>query len=417
MMLSIFIPFCPVGYPRFGPNQGNNGCRQLHWRECSGGFTRVDAMCKAEGDITTVKELADGSLMFSFGASLPSGKTRRANDLSSLNAEHITSSKIPYPRRMPSNFQRQSPIPVSAVRKTERHIRNLGHENTDAEKVQDNFGSEMMGETDKSNHSKKSYHLSQRSTSAFAKRSPVSSPDDGSASEMNKASNSSGENDIVALFRRIQSQSAISKENPGNDQKNDTLSSQSKSKKSADSVLSVLRRYPERIKEEFKDETSQKISSIGEDEKMPAKVSSRRGPRKTKSEKTTSKSDKSLSDTFVLSRPPSKFVRSSPIPFSAIKQQVRPVPGIQQSEITFSLNTPTKQNGDISGDSDRTSANVENGSVFRDSPFLSEGQLDDLSHLKLSELKKTAKSYGLKGYSKLKKAELLELLRNAFKQS
>ena len=48
---------------------------------------------------------------------------------------------------------------------------------------------------------------------------------------------------------------------------------------------------------------------------------------------------------------------------------------------------------------------AENGSFVRDSPCLSEYKSCDLSELKHGELKKIAKSYGLKGYPKLKKAE------------
>lgn len=267
----------------------------------------------------------------------------------------------------------------------------------------------------------------------------MSSPNDGSSPDMNKSSNSSVEDDIVALFRRIQAESTVSKENPGNDKKNSNISS--KSMKSADSVLRVLRQYPDKPKEETEEETNQKISSMGGYEKMATKIdSSRKQPKKSKEieeepnqnissmggyEKMARKRDSSRrqskksesqrtakdmdeSEIFLLSRPTSKFVHRSPIPLSAIKKEVRPVPGIQQSD---------EHNGETSRDLEGTYASVLNGSLLRDSAGILLKQPDDLSQLNLSELKKTAKSYGLKGYSKLKKAELLELLRNVVKQS
>lgn len=397
-------------------------------------------MCKAERDITTIKELADGSLMFSFGASHSSGSRRRATDLSSSHAEHMALSNISFPKRMPSNFKRQSPIPISAVKKEGRRIRNRKQENTGVEKVQDNFDSESVtGETDNVNHSKRGFRLSQRSSSTYARRSSMSSSNDGSSPDLNKSSNSSVEDDIVALFRRIQSESTVSKEIPGNDKKNSIISS--KSMKSADSVLRVLRQYPDKPKEEIEEETNQKMSSMVGYEKMATKLdSSRKQPKKSKEieeepnqnissirgyEKMATKKDSSRrqskrsesqritknmeeSKNFLLSRPASKFVHRSPIPLSAIKKEVRPVPGIHQSD---------EQNGGTSRDSEGTFATVLNGSLLRDSAGLSENQPDDLSQLNLLELKKTAKSYGLKGYSKLKKAELLEMLRNVVKQS
>lgn len=397
-------------------------------------------MCKTERDITTIKELADGSLMFSFGASHSSGNRRRATDLSLSHVEHVALSNSSFPRRMPSNFKRQSPIPISAVKKEGGRIRNRKQENNGAEKVQNNFDSEnVTGETDNVNHSKRDNRLSLRSSSTYARRSPMSSLNDGSNPDVNKSSNSSVEDDIVALFRRIQAESTVSKEIPGNDKKNSNISS--KSKKSADNVLRVLRQYPDKPKEENEEEPNQKISFMGGYEKVATNIdssrkqskmskeieeesnqnisllggyekmaterdTSRRQSKKSGSQRVTKNIDKS--ENFLLSRPASKFVHKSPIPLSSIRKEVRPVPGIQQSD---------EQNGGTSSDSEGTSASALNGSLLRDSAGLLENQPDDLSQLNLSELKKTAKSYGLKGYSKMKKADLLELLRNVVKQS
>lgn len=378
--------------------------------------------------------------MFSFGASHSSGNRRRATDLSLSHVEHVALSNSSFPRRMPSNFKRQSPIPISAVKKEGGRIRNRKQENNGAEKVQNNFDSEnVTGETDNVNHSKRDNRLSLRSSSTYARRSPMSSLNDGSNPDVNKSSNSSVEDDIVALFRRIQAESTVSKEIPGNDKKNSNISS--KSKKSADNVLRVLRQYPDKPKEENEEEPNQKISFMGGYEKVATNIdssrkqskmskeieeesnqnisllggyekmaterdTSRRQSKKSGSQRVTKNIDKS--ENFLLSRPASKFVHKSPIPLSSIRKEVRPVPGIQQSD---------EQNGGTSSDSEGTSASALNGSLLRDSAGLLENQPDDLSQLNLSELKKTAKSYGLKGYSKMKKADLLELLRNVVKQS
>ncbi|KAL4562231.1 hypothetical protein LXL04_034429 [Taraxacum kok-saghyz] len=132
--------------------------------------------------------------------------------------------------------------------------------------------------------------------------------------------------EILALFRRIQS--SISGESKG--RTNNT---------SAESVLEVLRQS----RKQLKGKTSNREGSIVSDERR-------------KYEKKEEIVDAKMS------RPPSNFVKRSPIPF------------------------------------------VEN---LEDEVKSEEG----LETMKLVALKELAKSRGIKGYSKLKKAELIQLLR------
>lgn len=82
---------------------------------------------------------------------------------------------------------------------------------------------------------------------------------------------------------------------------------------------------------------------------------------------------------FKLTRPPSKFVKRSPIPSSS---------------------TPT---GKLLEPSNGASPHTAGTKEF---------ELERVEEMKLPELKELAKSRGVKGYSKLKKKELVELLKS-----
>lgn len=104
----------------------------------------------------------------------------------------------------------------------------------------------------------------------------------------------------------------------------------------------------------------------------------RRGDKALTRKRGVKKDDKIQDDTqlpvanFNLTRPPSNFVKRSPIPSPSIPR----------------------------GNAIET---TDNNKVL---------MLPKIEEMKLSELKELAKSRGLKGYSKLKKGELLELLRS-----
>lgn len=151
---------------------------------------------------------------------------------------------------------------------------------------------------------------------------------------------STNKQEILALFRRIQSsisaaESAASKVGTNN--------------ASAESVLQVLRQS----RKQLKGKTPYREGSTGlsESENKQKKV----------------ERIDSVSNEGIISRPPSNFVKRSPIP----------------------------------------SVDVER--VEDDVMIATDGE--DLETMKLAELKELAKSRGVKGYSKLKKAELIELLK------
>lgn len=169
-------------------------------------------------------------------------------------------------------------------------------------------------------------------------------------------SNSANQDEIISLFRRIQS--SISKEESRTRKQN---SKSSEEKPSAESVLDVLSQSRKQMKENTLNERGEKVLSI------------RRGQWKN-DEKTEFPSVPDLKST----RPPSNFVKRSPIP-TAPSSSSRP--------------------------------NTEDNKASPDAGSEKALELEKVEKMKLPALKELAKSRGLKGYSKLKKSELLELLR------
>lgn len=92
-------------------------------------------------------------------------------------------------------------------------------------------------------------------------------------------------------------------------------------------------------------------------------------------------------------RPPSKFVKRSPIPSRPPSKFVKrsPIP---------SPSTPRGRMLELNNEASQARAGGN------------ELKFQRIEEMKLTELKELAKSRGIKGYSKLKKSELLELLRS-----
>lgn len=104
-------------------------------------------------------------------------------------------------------------------------------------------------------------------------------------------------------------------------------------------------------------------------------------------QKGSGRKEQKANDTFLpetkLTRLPSNFVRRSPIP-----------PSTQRLKVNLrSDDLPVTSNG-----------------AKMKTPDLKEEALQKVEALKLAELKELAKSKGIKGYSKLRKAELVKLL-------
>ncbi|KAH7544993.1 hypothetical protein FEM48_Zijuj01G0045200 [Ziziphus jujuba var. spinosa] len=198
-------------------------------------------------------------------------------------------------------------------------------------------------------------------------------------SPVDKKLNSSNQEEIIALFRRIQS--SISKEEPTN-------AEEIHSNNSAESILKVLRRSKKQAKGgqnrcfllSLKSHHSESknilltVSGKATNKEEGKVLTKRRGvPKKEPG----IQRNPPVTD-FKLTRPPSKFVKISPIP---------------------SLTAPRGKSIELSSEA----LPITNGT---------ETDLLKPEEMKLPELKKLAKSRGIRGYSKLKKSELVNLLRS-----
>ncbi|KAL6991249.1 hypothetical protein U1Q18_009367 [Sarracenia purpurea var. burkii] len=173
------------------------------------------------------------------------------------------------------------------------------------------------------------------------------------SSDANKPSNSKNQEEIIALFRRVQS--SISKGESVVSPKNRSSNS-SRDKPSAESVLEVFRQSRKQLKGAKTSKNEGNKSNSTRRRVLLQKV----------------QEDPSMVDPK-LNRPPSNFVKRSPIPFPSSPRKMLP------------------------------EQKIESCSAIAEQQKLEE--------MKLFELKELAKTRGLRGYSRLKKSELVELLR------
>ncbi|XP_050367656.1 rho-N domain-containing protein 1, chloroplastic isoform X2 [Argentina anserina] len=170
-----------------------------------------------------------------------------------------------------------------------------------------------------------------------------------------RKSKSSNQEEIISLFRRIQS--SISKEVESVDTKKIKSDASEEKPPSAASILSVLQGG-----------TIKQTEEANQGEKVDTK------------EQQILQANPLVAD-FKLTRPSSKFVKRSPIPSSSHM---------------------SRQPGDL---------DIKHGASLTP-PATKELELERVEEMKLPELKELAKSRGLRGYSKLKKRELVELLKS-----
>ncbi|KAJ0081699.1 hypothetical protein Patl1_10474 [Pistacia atlantica] len=164
-----------------------------------------------------------------------------------------------------------------------------------------------------------------------------------------QASSSSNQEEIIALFKQIQS--SVSKGESVSMKKRDRIPSDGK--RTVESVIDVLLH----TQKEVKDTSSVKDGEVKEQETL-------------NNEPVTN---------FKLARLPSTFVKRSPIP---------------------SASTPR---GKVLEPNSKASANMAESEQLK---------LPRVEELKLPQLKELAKARGFKGYSRLKKSELIKLLRS-----
>ncbi|XP_027352585.1 rho-N domain-containing protein 1, chloroplastic-like [Abrus precatorius] len=239
------------------------------------------------------------------------------------------------------------------------------------------------------------------------------------------------EKEIVALFKKVQArirEKSVIKEV----KKVGATLGQGKESGSVDSLLKLLRKHSiEQVKRSSRGGRETKFCS---DQLHDNKQNNDSQSTRFSDIDSTSNNESQETNIFV-ARPPSNFQRRSPVPrlkyqsVSYKSKDVNEVPlssGIREKDeqqIGLKLDSKLELDSELELDpkdelffpevgiadmSEDDSLDSEAEQIYIDE--LGEDQHESLSTLKLTELREVAKSRGLKGFSKLKKSELLELL-------
>ncbi|XVE77924.1 hypothetical protein DITRI_Ditri13aG0103400 [Diplodiscus trichospermus] len=246
------------------------------------------------------------------------------------------------------------------------------------------------------------------------------------------------EKEIVELFRKVQAQlreRAVAKE----DKKTEASQGKGKQSETVDSLLKLLRKHSV--------EQGKKKNSFGSSRDPNLDHPDMNGSlNEDKSSSVFDSNDRAKSEAKepfapVLSRPPSIFRRKSPVPH----MKYQPIYASEESVNSVTrVNSDRKRNLSLAepppaADHEpeleeelvsETESELEPESIYQDPDVLDELSEDessyvdeedseqqighgDLTALKLPELRALAKSQGLKGFSKMKKGDLLLLLRGS----
>lgn len=303
-----------------------------------------------ELEIVSVKELADGFLHFSFGAPPNASKV---DGLASNCGEHFAG-KLSVPRRLASKFSKKSPIPVAGMKRRKRQGESLS----------------KGGPTELIPSSvKEPMKLSSRPKSSFVKRSPI---------PRGKVENVMG-TEIVSNGTAVHDKDILTSQG--------TRAGSVKAKSSMRPTSKFVRKSP--IPTSAAKHNAGHALTSAHSNPSPSAVSN------------ASSMVQETSSVSASSRPKSNFSRRSPI----IKAQHLPQ---KTSSTRRRSSPPTPLSLNDSGKVDNTPNEEANEKSLQGSPHL----IADLEKCKLPELKNLAKIKGVKGYYKLKKGELLDLLKN-----
>ncbi|XP_059660348.1 rho-N domain-containing protein 1, chloroplastic-like isoform X2 [Cornus florida] len=235
------------------------------------------------------------------------------------------------------------------------------------------------------------------------------------------------EKEIVELFRKVQAQ--LRERAATKEKKKDDLQKRGKESETVDSLLKLLRKHS--VQQGKKSNSSRSSRDFISDQARP------NGPLNGKKstsffDSTNTKKDEDQEhESPSFSRPVSKFQRKSPVPqvklqpldsdentvnsvpytnLDGKREKTHPDPGIEHvAKLEVELEPETSF---FDGDEISEDEIIDSGEVFNDDDADENAptEFGDLSVMKLTELRALAKSRGMKGFSKLKKRELLELL-------
>ncbi|WCJ38313.1 Rho termination factor [Euphorbia peplus] len=250
------------------------------------------------------------------------------------------------------------------------------------------------------------------------------------------------EREIVELFRKVQAQ-LRERASVKEEKKVETSKGKGKESETVDSLLKLLRKHS--IEQGKKKPSSVTSGDFGLDQPRQNGTESEDKSRAPYNRKAKERNAIAEPNSTSISRPPSNFRRLSPVPkvkFEPIYSNESPVNSSSYLDLTEEKEKQFEVVPDIDVQAELDTEDTElelkqepeqdsqpypNGVVFdelleeessdtentdEDDDKESETKHEDLSSLKLPELRAIAKSRGIKGFSKMKKGDLVDLLNS-----